>query len=416
MAAAMFSSAKSDDAVELARRAYETVAFYKKRGPFPGSLDAVPLLSKRDIATTLPKQWFEDGKDARSLLAAGDVALVETAGTSGERARVLWDRGWWEERELLALREHPAARAAIDAAGYEEAILAAPTRGMGSCHSGDPSYEERKEGHRLHLNSRQDPTYWTPVVMARMLDELERQGTAGLVADPMYLAVLARYAAAEGRRLAVSAFVALTHSLATPAQRAAIRAVYTGPAFEVYASRETGPLFVEGEDGVHRAVAGAARIELVPLAVPTPGAERVAAIVATPTSRRSMPLLRYVVGDLVSMHEAEPGAVSSHEGRDADAVVRPDGAWVTAGALGRALAPLGAGVDAQATQRDPASVDLDVVGAAADAARALVAPLYEGLTLHVREATALAVEPSGRFRPSRRTFAVDLASVLQGTR
>lgn len=419
MAARMVSpsaEAALADGNALAQRAYETVAFYKKRGSFPGSLSALPLLSKRDIATTLPKAWFEDGKDARSLLAAGEVALVETAGTSGERARVLWDKGWWEARELAALREHPTARAAVDAPAYQEAVLAAPTRGMGSCHSGDPTYEERLEGHRLHLNSRQDPTYWTPVVMARMLDELERQKTVGLVADPMYLATLARFAAEGNRTLAVSGFCALTHSLATPAQRAAIRAVYKGPLFELYATRETGPLFVEREDGVHRAVAGAAVIELVPLSVPTPGAERVVAIVATPTSRPTMPLLRYVVGDLAQAHPTESGALASHEGRAEDVIVRPDGAWVTAGALGRALAPLGPAVSVQATQRDAASVEIDVVGAPAAAVRDAVAHLYEGLALAVRDATALAVEPSGRFRPSRRNFPVDLRAALEERR
>jgi hypothetical protein len=104
----------------------------------------------------------------------------------------------------------------------------------------------------------------------------------------------------------------------------------------------------------------------------------------------------------------------SVEGRVQDAVMRPDGAIVTCGAIDRALAGCDVAVF-QLNQRTPESVDIDLVaeagseGTVVEAARAALAPLLEGLKLDVRLATAIAAEPSGKFRVARRHFQVDLS-------
>jgi hypothetical protein len=71
-------------------------------------------------------------------------------------------------------------------------------------------------------------------------------------------------------------------------------------------------------------------------------------------------------------------------------------------------------------QRDPASVEVDVVPEAGreasvvDAAKAALAPLFEGLGVQVRTATAIAAEPSGKFRMVRRHFPLELARSFEG--
>src|SRR5258708_3289170 len=88
-------------------RALGEIPFYTKRGhapPAPGaSLDAalraLPVLFKKDVRAALPKQWVPAGSDVKGALASGDIELVETSGTTGDRVRVLWDNGWWPRQE-----------------------------------------------------------------------------------------------------------------------------------------------------------------------------------------------------------------------------------------------------------------------------------------------------------------------------
>ena len=96
--------------------------------------------------------------------------------------------------------------------------------------------------------------------------------------------------------------------------------------------------------------------------------------------------------------------------------MRPDGAWVTAGAIDRALEPVAALRLYQANQRTPERVEVDVV-ADADVAQEVqdrLAPLCEGLEVSARMATGIAGEPSGKYRASRRTFPLDLTRAFEG--
>jgi phenylacetate-coenzyme A ligase PaaK-like adenylate-forming protein len=109
----------------------------------------------------------------------------------------------------------------------------------------------------------------------------------------------------------------------------------------------------------------------------------------------------------------------SIEGRVDDALVRPDGALVTAGAIDRALEPIASIRLFQANQHTPDAVEIDVVAdgaadASVDAVRSRLAPLFEGMTVTPRLATAIAVEPSGKFRVARRHFPLDLARAFEG--
>ncbi|MEA2752252.1 MAG: hypothetical protein QOI41_6395 [Myxococcales bacterium] len=399
------------------RGALATVPFYSKQGlaspaegsSLDGALAALPLLTAAKIRPTLPKAWLPEGRDAKAELASGKLAVVET-GLAEARVRLLWDGAWWRAQEARALRASPKAAAALagEAGGpYRDAVLWVPERGTGSCGSGDPDYEERLEGTRLHLNSRQDPTFWSESVMTRMLDELARHETIGLLADPFYLDVLARHAAVLGRRLDVRGFVGLTRGLTTAAHREALARVYApSNVLQIYGAREAGLLFVQGEDGLMHHAPFTTHVELLRAKIPTPGAKDVALVVVTTLDREVQPLVRYVLGDLVQVAEGASRfttvpPLASVEGKLDDAILRPDGALVTPGAIDRAIA--GASPRAyQVVQRDASSIDLEVVGGSPEAARAALAPLLEGLTITARPATAIAVEPNGKYRISRR--------------
>jgi phenylacetate-CoA ligase len=259
-----------------------------------------------------------------------------------------------------------------------------------------------------------------------MLDELESHGTVGLESDPMYAAVLARHAAKRSRKLGIKGFLKLTYASATAGDLRAIRRVYEGPIVQLYGATETGVLFMEAEDGLLHHVPFTTHVELLPARVATPGADDVALVVVTTLDRRSQPLVRFVVGDLVRVAKGGPRRYTSVpplrsvEGRVQDALVRPDGAIVTAGAIDRALDVAGV-ARFQANQTTVDHVDVDLLmedGADAakvcDEARARLLPLFEGLSVSVRTAQALAIESSGRVRLSRRQVPLDLVRSFEG--
>ncbi len=424
-------------------RALREIPFYVKRGArlategsLAKALASLPLLHKKDIRATLPKQWVPAGRDLKADLASGAIEIVETAGSTGERARVLHDAGWWARQEARALRTNAVVARALGSevgASPRLAVLAMPATGTRSCNAGDLAYEERLTGSVLALSQRPDPTYWKPAEMARMIAELSRHATVGLIADPMHLAVLARYAARQGQTLDVRGFIALTHATTTAAALRAIKAVSSVPVLQVYSAREVGTLFVQGEDGrLYHAPFDApftTHVELLPVKVATPGAANVALVVVTTLDREAQPLVRYVVGDLVQVERDAPrgpsdvAALVSLEGRVDDAIVRGDGALVTAGALDRALADVDGVALFQANQRTPEQVDVDVVcddsGGSIDAervvrdVRAALTVLLAGLAVDVRTVSALAAEASGKVRIARRAFPLDYAATFE---
>lgn len=395
------------------KTALTTVPFYAKQGlaaridgsngvapdaPLNELLRHLPLLTRDKVRPTLPKQWFPEGRDAKAELASGSVSVIEV-GLGASRVRALFDPRWYTTQQKRAL--------GIDASG-RDAVLWVPERGTGSCGAGDPGYEERLEGTRLHVNSRQDPTFWTEPVMTRMLDELTQHETTALLADPFYLDVLARHAAILGRRLDVRDFIGLMRARPTLAQRAQLARVYLGKVLDVFAAREVGTLFVTGDDGLMHHTSFATHVEMLPAKVPTPGAEKVALLAVTTLDRQVQPLVRYVLGDLVQV--ASPSAITTVEGTLDDCIVRPDGALVTPGAIDRAV---GAEPRAyQVTQSAPDAVELEVIGGNVGDIEARLVPLFHGLKVSSRAVTAIGVEPNGKYRTSKRTnvpFAIEAA-------
>jgi phenylacetate-coenzyme A ligase PaaK-like adenylate-forming protein len=421
--------------VQAIARAHAEIPFYAKRGrapiepgtPLAEVLRATPLLTKGDVRPTLPKQWVPASVDLKAALASGDIELVETSGSTQERLRILWDKGWWIRQEDRAMRTNAVvARAhAGDQGPYRETILTTPVCGLATCHVGDLPLADRIDEHRLFLNMRPDPTFWRPDDMDRMLDELAAHPTVGLESDPMYLATLARYAASRGRTIDVKGFVQLTYAFTTRGHLRGIRQAYQGPLFQLYGASEVGVLFMEGMDERLHHAPFTTHVELLPCKVATPGSKNVALVVVTTLDRVAQPLVRFVVGDLVQVDPNGPRTYTSVppivtvEGRVQDSVLRPDGAIVTCAAIDRALGGCEVAVF-QLTQREPAAVEVDVVpepgreDGLVEAVRGALAPLLEGLTIQVRTATAIAAEPSGKFRVTRRTFPLDLARTFEG--
>ena len=305
-------------------------------------------------------------------------------------------------------------------------MLTTPACGLGTCHIGDLPYEERVDEYLLFLNQRPDPMFWTDEEQTRMLDELDAPRHLGLESDPLYLAMLARFAKSRGRALSVGGYVQLTYAFTTRAYLRAIRASFAGPVLQLYGASEVGVLFMEGDDGRLHHAPFTTHVELLPARVPTPGAKDVALVLVTTLDRVAMPLVRYVVGDLVQVDPAGPRRwtsvppLASVEGRVDDALVRPDGALVTAGAIDRAL---GGG---RGRARCGSATSARRSGSRWTSSRTATRRAWwtrrarawrrccEGLEVAARSTTAIPIEASGKFRVSKRHFPLDLARCFEG--
>ncbi len=418
---------RTREAAAIARAVHEIPFYAKHREGFSSSasldemLAKLPLLFKKDVRRALPKSWVPAGRDVKADLESGELEIVETSGSTEDRLNILWDRGWWLKQEERAMRTNALVARAMDGAfgPYQESILTTPVCGGGQCHIGDLTYEERLEDNHLFLNMRADPTFWRDDDKTRMLDEIERHKTVGLEADPAYLAALSLHAEKIRRRVVVSGFTQLTYASTTHAHVRSIRRAYDGPLFQLYGASEVGVLFMEGEDGLLHHAPLTTHVELLRARVDTPGSKDVALVVVTTLDRIAQPLVRFVVGDLVSVDWNGPRKFSrvaplrSIEGRVQDALVRADGAIITTGAIDRALDALEAIETFQVRQSTPNEVEVDVVARDGEGAsleenvRRALAPLFGALETNVRRVTAVAAEPSGKFRVSKRDFPID---------
>jgi phenylacetate-coenzyme A ligase PaaK-like adenylate-forming protein len=197
--------------------------------------------------------------------------------------------------------------------------------------------------------------------------------------------------------------------------------VFSGPVIDLFASREVGTLFVEGEDGLLHHTPRTTHVELLRAKVETPGATDLGLVVVTTIEREVQPWVRYVLGDLVQIAAHREGgegrytsvpALASVEGTFDDAIVRPDGAIVTAGAIDRAV---GGGARVyQVVQSEPDAVDVEVVGPghATDAVRDAIAPLLGSMRIRARAATSIGVEPNGKYRTTRRRVPASLSAAF----
>ena len=395
-----------------------------------GCLGALPLLFKKDVRATLPRQWAPPGRDVRADLASGALELVETSGSTGDRLRILWDEGWWMRQEARAMRTNELVAAAMDGArgAYRESILTTPACGLGTCHIGDLPYDERVDGLHLFLSQRPDPLFWTASEQTRILDELTTHGTVGLESDPLYLAILARFARAQGRTIDVRGFVQLTYAMTTRAYLRAIAGAYAGPVLQLYGASEVGVMFMEGE----RRAPPALPLHHARRALPRPraharrrrrgargGDDARSGRHAARALRRRRPRARRLGGgapvDERSRRSAGSRAGSTTRSCGRTGRSSPPARWIarsarwTGSACGRRTSarPTGSRSTSWPTATRRTSSQLRA------RCKRSSRRSSQGSRVTARPVTAIPIEPSGKFRVSKRHFPLDLGARLR---
>lgn len=386
------------------------------------ALARFPLLDKAGLRRAFPHGFVPAGEALPELLRTGELALVGTSGTSGERVQVLWHQPWWDAQEVDGFAAHARAGALVAREGYREAVLTTPVCSGNLCHVGALPMQERIEGGRtLFLNQSVDPGRWSDAEVLRMADELERFAPDALEADPAYLAYFAVRLVALGRRPAEPKFIDLSYEFPSRRHLAAIARAFAAPCIDAYGSTECGFVFCECEQGRLHHNAAWSHVEFVPVEE-LPG---VARLVLTPLGNPWLNLVRFETGDLVRpAREACPcgmrgTTLEAIEGRAQDAVADADGRLLTLREIDRALAPVPGLLNYRLVQRGAREAELELVGDGCaqldlDAARAALGARL-GFEPRVRRTSSLPVEASGKFRLARAEH-FDAAARVRGAR
>jgi phenylacetate-CoA ligase len=416
------------DCTAALETALADVPFYERWRPLdpgPGTpiharFAALPVLTKRDTRAHMPRGFIPKGRDFRAGLESGELELVATSGTTEDRNTIAWHQPWWDASELAAAGLHHGLGEIITGR-QREAVLTTPLCAGTVCHAGDLPMAERTLGRLLFLNQKSDPNFWTPADLDRMLDELRQFQPELLEADPAYLAVLARHAVRQGAAVPAPRFVSLTYEFPSHVHYRAIRRLFPDtPVLSSYGSTETGHVFTECEHGRFHQNAAFCRVDFQPLRE-AHGGPCAGRILVSMLRNPWVSLLRFDVGDLVRLADAPCPCgralgltLESVEGRTRDLTFDARGRAVTVGQLDRQLAAVEGLLSYQVEQPAPLQYRIRFVAApgtesrvgaqAADRLRSLYGAAAE---IVPRPESAIAAEPSGKFRLARTLFAWD---------
>lgn len=315
-------------------------ALYKGK-PFefhPSNRDAVPYISKPEIVTGFPYNFLTD--DFSRAVKSEDLEYTTTSGTTSDRMQIARKRRWWnDEYERTSHYNNYLRRHIVD--GGRKAILTTAICSSAVCHLHCATFEERIVNATLYLNATADPYTWSKRDIERILTEIECYKPTHIDADAIYLAIFFKKVSEFGLQLGSwrPTFLTLSYEFIPYSCRRIIDAHWSVPAFNLYGSTEAGYLLCECEQGNTHSLEDLSLLEFLPLE----GRPDISEVCVTSIKNSYMPLLRYQIGDLVSLRPSAAercccGAngtvkVARLHGRKKDAFINQDGALITVGDL-----------------------------------------------------------------------------------
>jgi phenylacetate-CoA ligase len=259
-----------------------------------------------------------------------------------------------------------------------------------------------------------------------MIDEMNRFEPELLEADPAYLAVLARHAADRCLPVFRPEFISLTYEFPSRLHCRQIRRAFgPTPVVSSYGSTETGHVFTQCEHGGFHLNTACCRADFQPLQ-PGRGPRHTGRVLITLLHNPWVCLLRFDVADLVRLAQTPCPCgrtagltLAAIEGRTRDLTFAADGRAVSVNRLDEALGDIDGLLAYQLEQQDRDRYGLRFVpvpgDGAAVAAQALprLRTLYgDGAEIVPLPVSAIAAEPSGKFRLARASFVWDSAALF----
>lgn len=411
-------------------------------GPAAGVFErfaCLPALTKRELRVFGPRGFVARGRDVDAALAAGEIVIVHTSGSTSDRVANAWFQPWWNASEEASWRLNAHSRAAA-VGEHPEAILTSPWCTGIPCEDDYLSMKERTVGRFLYLSERSDPSAWTDELMNRMAAELDSFRPVVLEANPSFLAKLSRHITARKLRVRSPSLIILTYENPSILHRRQIARAFDAPVASSYGATEAGYVFMECEAGRLHQVTESCHVDFLPFA-PEHGGPDVGRVLVTTFDNPWRSLMRFDIGDVVRLDGRTPCPCGRSEGLTAESIegraisltLTPDGRAVTQGAVDRALADLEGLAEYRLRQKGESSYELHVVieetgggepadpdrvsgaaaarvsGAAAEALRALYGA---DAAIEVRRVRGIAPDPPGKYLLTRRFEPVDPDSLL----
>jgi phenylacetate-CoA ligase len=382
-------------------------------------LRALPLADKAFMRKQGPACFADPRVDLESALARGEVEVVHTSGSTGDRVDNIWCQAWWNDSEEASWQLNAHARRVCDRI-HREAILASPLCVGFACEDAYLDRPKRTLGRYLFLNERVNPCEWSESHLDRMADEITEFHPAVLEASPSYLAHFCRAVARRHRRLPSPGLIVLTFENPSLLQRRQIGAVFKSPIASSYGATEAGYVFMECECGRLHQNTATCHVDFIPFA-PRHGGPDVGSILVTTFRNPWRVLLRFDIGDVVRLApepcpcgRREGLTLASIEGRGVNLTVADDGCAVTQNAVDRAVGEAPGLEQYQLMQEGERRIVFKHVSPAGDEAAlsARVIPALAGLYgagthIRLRKVTSLAPDPPGKFRLCKPLVPVD---------
>jgi len=388
-------------------------------------LAALPALTKDDLRLHGPHGFVPHGRDIAAGIAAHDIELVQTSGSTGDRVTNVWYQPWWDASEAASWQINAHARAAA-VGEHPEAILTSPWCTGFPCEDDYLAVHQRTMGRFLYLSERSDPSTWSAELMDRMTAELNAFKPVVIEANPSFLARLARHIVE--RRLCVPspAIIILTYENPSILHRRQISRAFDAPIASSYGATEAAYVFMECEAGRMHQVTESCHVDFLPFA-PEHGGPDVGRILVTTFGNPWRVLVRFDVGDVVRLNGSTPCpcgrndglTLASVEGRTISITMTPSGRAVTQGAVDRALGAVEGLVEYQMLQKGPAAYHVRFVpeGGASSvvgrAAREALRGVYGNTAVVTVEAVgAIVPDPPGKYKLAKPHEIVDPEALL----
>lgn len=350
----LFSPAYNRRSIDALEFALDWIPGYREwKSRDPGSAHpvdaryaALPVTSKALIRRHFPDGLRPCGRTLEAGLAAREIELVHTSGTTEEQVALPWNQAWWNASEIAAWALN-AGTARLPLGRHPEAILANPIS-VGFRNDATPlTFAERRSDRFLFLNEKSDPLAWDAEHYERMIRELAEFKPLILEANPSLLADFAHYLLDRGKTCFSPPVIVLTYEFPSRLFLRAIRQAFTSAIVNSYGSTETGYVFMECEAGRYHQNTAFCRVDIQPWRhdLGQPGVGR---ILVTPFHNPWLPLIRFDISDLARIAtpqtcpcgRSEGWILSALEGRARDVTLTRDGRPVTVNQLDEALSDL----------------------------------------------------------------------------
>jgi phenylacetate-CoA ligase len=387
--------------------AYRYVPFYRLRMNEAG-ITPLDIQTREDLRQlpVLTKRAMQDHQDmlVASDIPAGDRTENQTGGSTGSPLQFYVDLDRWDSRMASTDRHNRWA-------GLRPGDWYAQLWGSRFDVGDHPDPEPRWRQKFLYRNLVLHTAAVTEEAMAQYVQVLRRYRPRYMVAYAQSAALFAEFCQAEKITDIRFEGMIVSAEMLLPGKRELIEETFGGKVFNRYGCREVSVIASECEfhDGLHVS-ADTLLVEVEPGPNLPAGMGRV---LVTDLLNRSMPLIRYEIGDLASLRTTTGCAcgrslplIGEIQGRTSDFLCLPSGRMIAGPSLALLAADMRDVRQVQFIQSgDPKHVTLKVVAGQGYSSlteqelRRRMQPYLEGASqLTIARADSIPSEPSGKYR------------------